>query len=126
MVDAIKCVQVNMNRSGLAAVSLNEKLKAIRGNYLCLVTEPYRFKSKLASLPQKCTLIPDKDTMEDPRAVIFSNLDLVEISSLCRKDCAVALLEHEEGRLLIASIYMDVNVCIEQDFLVSLLIRLFK
>jgi len=46
MGDAIKCVQVNMNRSGLAAVSLNEKLKTIKGNYLCLVTEPYRYKGK--------------------------------------------------------------------------------
>ena len=48
-------------------------------------------------------------------------MDLIEISSLCGKDCAVTLLNHKEGKLLIASIYMDVNEKIEQDFFVSLI-----
>ena len=121
MADAIKCVQINMNRSGLAAVSLNEKLKSVKGNYLCFTTEPYRFKGNLARLPQKCTLIPERNTIEDPRAAIWSNMDLIEISSLCTKDCAVALLEHKEGRTLIASIYMDMNERVEQEFLLALL-----
>ena len=121
MADVIKCVQVNMNRSGLAAVSLNEKLKNIKGSYICLTTEPYRYKGNLANLPQKCTFVPDKSTLEDPRASIFSNLELIEISSLCTKDCAVALLEHKEGKLLVASIYMDVNEKIEQEFIIALM-----
>ena len=48
-------------------------------------------------------------------------MDLIEISSLCTKDCAVALLEHKEGRTLIASVYMDMNERVEQEFLLTLL-----
>ena len=59
-------ILLNMNWSGMAAVALNERLKT---KFVCLLTEPYHYKGKLASIPAKMTVIPENIT--DPRASIF-------------------------------------------------------
>ena len=94
MDNVVQVVQLNMNRSNLAAVALNERLKNLRGKYICLLTEPFRYKGKLASMPQRCNVVPDSNTVKDPRASIVSNLELIEISALCTKDSAVAITKH--------------------------------
>ena len=89
--EEVQVVQSNMNRSNLAAVSLNERLKTLKSKYICLLTEPFRYKDKLASMPQRCHVVPDLNTVRDPRASIISNLELIEISSLCTRDSACLL-----------------------------------
>ena len=42
----LKFIQLNMNKAGLAAISLNERLKSIKRDFVCLITEPYNFKGK--------------------------------------------------------------------------------
>ena len=110
-----------MNRSGLAAVSLNEKLKTLNKDYICLLTEPYRFKSRIASLPQKSYLIPSPLSV-DNRAIIVSNLELIEISNLCTEDSAVAILKGKSSSILIVSLYMDITKPVEQDFIKRILL----
>ena len=110
-----------MNRSGLAAVSLNEKLKTRNNDYICLLTEPYRFKSKIASLPQKSYLIPSPLSVDNNRAIIVSNLELVEISNLCTEDSAAAILKGKSSSILIVSLYMDITKPVEQDFIKRIL-----
>ena len=119
--DNLDFYQLNMNRSGLAAVSLNEKLKMQSKDYICLITEPYRFKSKIASLPQKSFLIPSRSTSGDSRAIIISNLELVEISSLCTEDSAAAILKGKTDTYLIVSIYMDITKAVEQEFVINII-----
>ena len=51
-----------------------------------------------------------KRQIKDPRASIISNLELVEISSLCTKDSAVAIIKHHGGTYLLVSLYMDINL----------------
>ena len=70
----VQVIQLNMNRSNLAAVALNERLKTLKGEYICLLTEPFRYRDKLANLPQKCYVVPEPNTIKDPRASIISNL----------------------------------------------------
>ena len=94
-----------MNRSGLAAVSLHEKLKTLNKDYNCLLTEPFRFKSRIASLPQKSYLIPSPLSVDNNRAIIVSNLELIEISNLCTEDSAVAILKGKSSSILIVSSY---------------------
>jgi len=110
-----------MNRSGLAAVSLNEKLKTHNNDYICLLTEPYRFKSKIANLPQKSFLIPGPLSVNNNRAIIVSNIELIEISNLCTEDSAVAILKGKSNSFLIVSLYMDITKPVEQDFIKNIL-----
>ena len=98
MAEEVQVIQLNMNQSNLAAVSLNERLKTLKSKYICLLTEPFRYKDKLASMPQRCYVVPDINTVKDPRASIISNLELVEISSLCTKDSAVSIIKHRGGK----------------------------
>ena len=110
MVKELEVVQLNMNRSNLAAISLNERLKALRGKFICLLTEPFRYKDKVVNIPKRCCVVPEPSTIKDPRASIISNLELVEISSLCIKDSAVARIKHHGGTYLLVSLYMDINL----------------
>ena len=63
MDEEVQVIQLNMNRSNLAAVLLNERLKTLKKKYICLLTEPFRYKDKLANLPQKCHVVPDPNTV---------------------------------------------------------------
>ena len=55
----LKFIQINMNKAGLAATSLNERLKSIKGDFVCLISEPYNFKGKAASLPSNVQVVPE-------------------------------------------------------------------
>ena len=72
-----------MNRSGLAAVSINEKLKTLNKYYIYLLTEPYRFKSRIASLPQKSYLIPSPLSVDNNRAIIVVQVAVVVHAKAC-------------------------------------------
>ena len=69
-VKALKFIQLNMNKAGLAAISLNERLKSIKGDCVCLITEPYNFKGKAASIPSNCLLY----TSPSPRDLSTSRM----------------------------------------------------
>ena len=92
MGETAKFIQLNMNRTGLAAVCLNERIKGIKSEFVCLITEPHNYGGKVASLPRNCHLVPDTLKGKECRAAIIAspNLQLVEVSELCTKDCAVA------------------------------------
>ena len=49
------------------------------------------------------------------RASIISNLELIEISALCTKDSAVAIIKHRGGKYLLVSQYMDINLDVRGD-----------
>ena len=121
MDEEVQVIQLNMNRSNLAAVSLNERLKTLKNKYICLLTEPFRYKDKLASMPQKCHVVPDLNRVRDPRASIISNLELIEISSLCTRDSAVAIIKHRGGKYLLVSLYMDINLDIRGEHVSNIL-----
>ena len=121
MDEEVQVVQLNMNRSNLAAISLNERLKALRSKFIRLLTEPFCYKEKVADIPKKCCVVPEPNTIRDPRASIISNLELVEISSLCTKDSAAAIIKHRGGRYLVVSLYMDINLDIGGDHLSNIL-----
>ena len=110
-----------MNRSGLAAVSLNEKLKTHNNDYICLLTEPYKLKNKIANLPQKSFLIPGPLSVSNNRAIIVSSIELIEISNLYTEDSAVAILKGKSNSFLIVSLYMDITKPVEQDFIKNIL-----
>ena len=76
---------------------------------------------KLASMPQRCNVVPDSNTVKDPRASIISNLELIEIAALCTKDSAVAIIKHRGGKYILVSQYMDINHDIQGDHVANIL-----
>ena len=108
-----------MNWAGLAAVCLNERIKSIKSEFVCLITEPHNYGGKVASLPRNCHLVPDTLKEKECRAAIIAspNLELVEVSELCTKDCAVAYCTINKTRILICSIYLDINKAVVQEWL---------
>ena len=115
----LKFIQINMNKAALAAISLNERLKSIRGDFVCLITEPYNFKGKAASLPSNAQVVPGNTEEKASRAIIIAspNCEIVEVSNLCSRDSAVAHCKIDKVNILLCSIYMDVTLPVQQEFL---------
>ena len=55
--------------------------------------------------------------MNNNRAIIVSNMELIEISNLCTEDSAVAILKGKLNSFLIVSLYMDITKPVDQDFI---------
>ena len=108
-----------MNKAGLAATSLNERLKSLREDFVCLITEPYNFKGKAASLPSNAQIVPENTEEHASRAIIMAspNCEVVEVRNLCTKDSAVAHCKIDKVNILLCSVYMDVTMPVQQDFL---------
>ena len=115
----LRFIQLNMNKAGLAAISLNERLKNIKGDFVCLITEPYNFKGKVATLPSNVQVVPENTEEKASRAIIIAspNCEIVEVSNLCSKDSAVAHCKIDKVNILLCSIYMDVTLSVQQEFL---------
>ena len=115
----LKFIQINMNKAGLAAISLNERLKSIKGDFVCLISEPYNLKGKAASLPSNVQVVPENTEENASRAIIIAspNCEIVEVSNLCSKDSAVAHCKIDKVNILLCSIYMDIDLPVQQEFL---------
>ena len=78
-----------MNRAGLAAVCLKERIKGMKGDFICLITEPHNYGGKVASLSRNCKCVPYTLKEKECRAAIIAspiaNMEIVEISDLCTK-----------------------------------------
>ena len=105
MASRIQFIQLNMNRAGLAAVCLNERLRGMKGDFICLLTEPHNYGGRIASLPRNCKYVPETLKEKECRAAIIAspNIEIVEISELCTKDSAVAYCNIDNSRMLVCS-----------------------
>ena len=103
----MRFLQLNMKKAFVAAVELSSRLEG-KENFACLVTEPYRYKEKIASLPPGVKALCSK---KNARAAIFykGEDEIMDIETLTNPDCAVGLLKHKEGSILVASVYLDIN-----------------
>ena len=106
-----------MNRAGLAAVCLNERIKGLKGDLICIITEPHNYGGKVASLPRNCKFIPCTLKEKECRAAVIAspNIEIVEISELCTKDSAVAYCNIDNTRILVCSGYLDITQPVQQD-----------
>ena len=97
----MKVLQLNTKKSFVAAIEL-ARITRGKEDFICLITEPYRHKGKVASVPRGTKIVCPR---VNPRAAIFYNgqHDLLEIESLMNQDCAVAVLKTPARNILIAS-----------------------
>lgn len=98
-----------MHRAYAAAAVLHTKLAATPS--VCLVTEPCTVQNKVTQIPTRHACIPNTTLPERPRAALFIPKDIphVHIERLSNNDCAVAIIQTNRSKLLLASIYLDYN-----------------
>ena len=113
----LEFIQINLKKSFVAAIELNKKVSN-KDNYVVLATKTYNFNGKVISLPKKSLSM----SHENPRAAIIFNkdLNLIKIEQLTNRDCAVGLLQVQNEKVLVASIYLDIKLEVVQPWLENL------
>ena len=111
------CVQVNLNKANLATSLLVNKLLA--HDTVAFLTEPYVAYDKVVSMPKGYMTIPSFPIIGGPRAALILPLLLqpIALEHLCTRDCAVALLQSNGARFVVASAYLDINDVIASPWL---------
>ena len=113
-------IQVNLRKAFLANTLLNEQLG--QSDVIAFLTEPYVAYDKLVAMPKGYLKVPSYAIDEGPRAALVIPLILkpIALDHLGNRDCAVALLQLNGSRFLIASAYMDINLPMIPDWLENL------
>ena len=90
---------------------------------ITLMTEPYTFDNKVAGLPRGTRAVYSRQAGVSPRACIVSSLDvrLTAMENWCRRDCAVALARIGGVQTIIISLYMDIQMEVQPEWLDDLL-----
>ena len=116
-------IQVNLKKSFVAAVEMNKRVNEM-SQYIALVTEPYRYNNKFCLPPPGSKVIMAGD--EKPRTAIISKgcWNIVALENYCNKDCTVALASNRGEKILLASIYLDINEPVAQTWLQQLVLSL--
>ena len=117
----ISFIQLNMHKAHAASANLH--LQVASAPAICLLTEPCTYEKKVTQIPINFSCTPNRTLNERPRATIFIPKDIpfVALEQLANEDCAVALLQTQRGRVLLASIYLDYNGPVVPDWLNKLM-----
>ena len=88
-----------------------------------MVTEPCTAFNRVSQIPPNHVGIPNTTLNSRPRAAIFlpKSVPFVYLEQLSNPDCTVILLDTIRGKILLASIYLDSNENVVQDWLISLI-----
>ena len=117
----IPFIQLNMHRAHAASAVLHGKLAS--NPSICMLTEPCTAYDKVSQIPQNHQCVPSMTLPERPRAALFvpRDINLVHLEQLSNSDCAVALVNTADHKLLLASIYLDYNGPVVPDWLTRLI-----
>ena len=114
-------MQLNMHRAHAAAAALQDKVAL--NPTVCMITEPCTAFGKVSQTPLNHIRVPNTTMPDRPRSAIFlpKQLPHVYLEQLSNCDCTVVLLDTKRGKVLLASIYLDYNDDVVQDWLVNLM-----
>ena len=98
-----------MHRAHAASAILHTRVAIAPA--ICLITEPCTAFNKVTQVPPNHVGIPSTALADRPRAALFipRNLPFIHLEQLSNGDCAAALLHTTNGKVLLASIYLDSN-----------------
>ena len=99
--------QLNMHKAEIAAAELNRILA--QKPAVCLLTEPCAAFNRVTRVPSNHVCVPNFTLSSRPRTAIYvpKGLAFVHLEQLSNADCTVVLLETKEGKILLASCYLD-------------------
>ena len=114
-------IQLNMHRALMASIELTKTLNT--SNAICLLTEPCTNQNKICYVPNNVICLPSTTLSDRPRTAIFlpRHTPHVFLDQLSNKDCTAAILDFPCGRAIVASVYLDYNLPVVQDWLEALL-----
>ena len=109
LIDQIKVLQVNLNKSNAAQLELSIPLRKER-DFICLITEPATIRNRLAGIPKSYNVIPEARE-NSPRAAIYTSktVQIHKIASLRHRDLAVDIIKIGGCSTAIISAYMDIK-----------------
>ena len=110
-----------MHRAFAASAILHTKVAS--NPTVCMITEPCTAFGKVSQVPPNHVCVPNTKMTDRPRAALFIPRDLpfVHLEQLSNSDCAVALLQTANNKILLASVYLDSNGPVVPEWLNKLL-----
>ena len=117
--------QINLHRSAQATVLVGRGLESTKRSII-LITEPHTVKNRLVGLPSGSKAVYARGPTDEnsrPRAAIVAGPDvsLTAMDSWCRRDCAVALARIAGQQAVIVSLYLDINMPVQQKWMEDLM-----
>ena len=102
-------IQLNLHKAAAAATILATKL--VDNPSICMLTEPCTAFNKVSQVPASHSCVLATTLNSRPRAAVLipRNISFVALDQLSNADCAVALISTSNGKVLLASIYLDYN-----------------
>ena len=111
----LKCIQINLQHSRLATDNL---LKIIEedGTDILFIQEPYTIRNKIAGLSNKYKIFTSGEG-RNRAAIVVTNkyVDIILIKQLSDEDAVVLEAMIDNTRLIIASMYFDINQLLDID-----------
>ena len=116
--------QVNLHKTAQATLLLGREMEG-KTQSIAFITEPHTVQGKVTGLPGGTVSIATRTqgTGAAPRAAIIASRDLRlnEMTNLCTRDCAVASAKLHGRLVLLASIYLDINKPVVQEWLTRIM-----
>ena len=113
-------IQTNLKKSFLAGVELNKRLSNY-GQYAVLLTEPYRYNNKFCLKPTGSNVFMPGGSSSRAAIITDRRTELIKIERLSNADCAVAIIKIEGKKIVLASVYLDINKEVVQPWLPRIL-----
>ena len=106
----LPCIQSNLRKSALATSLLSHELSL--KPRIGFVTEPHTAFKKVVGKPMEYNVYPEIVCEEAPRAALYipRSVKNVGLPHLSNPDCQAALLYLQTSIILIASVYLDINL----------------
>ena len=113
--------QLNLHKAAQATSLVGRGLENQQQSIL-LLTEPYFYAGKLVGMPSRTNTIYDHTSLH-PRASIATTPDVkvTAMEAWCNRDCAVAITGIGGKRTVIVSLYLDINLEVQPDWLDALM-----
>ena len=114
--------QINLHKAAQAMMLVGRGMEGSKQS-ITLMTEPYTFDNKVAGLPRGTRAVYARQGGVSPRACIVSSMDvkLTAMDNWCRRDCAVALARIGGAQTIIVSLYLDITLEVQPDWLDNLM-----
>ena len=113
--ERLNCIQFNLQHSRLATDNLLKIIEEDGTDILC-IQEPYTIRNKIAGLPQTYKVFASGEGRKRAAVVVNNKkVDTLLINQLSDEDAVVLEIMVDNTRIIIASMYFDINRPIEFD-----------